>query len=93
MPPATSTFTSMSEVKVQRRRGFTRLSAKNQVTVPVDAAREAGLKPGDELRVRADGRGRLVFTTREAALKRYAGALTGVYPKGYLRKLRGEWRY
>ena len=48
----------MAKVRNQRRRGFTRLSGKNQITIPVDALRRAGLKPGDELRV---GGTRLVY--------------------------------
>lgn len=83
----------MAEVKIRRRRGFTRVSAKNQVTIPAEALCEAGLKPGDELRVWADGGGRIVMTRPGDVIRRYAGALTGVYPKGYLKKLRSEWRY
>lgn len=81
----------MAKVKV-RRRGFTRISAKNQATIPVDALRRAGLKAGDEIRVEVDGPGRLVLTRWDELVRRYAGALTGAYPKGYLKKLRGEWR-
>ena len=29
------------------------ISRKNQVTLPVDALREAGLRPGDDVRVQA----------------------------------------
>ena len=29
---------------------------------------------------------------RRAALKRHSGALSGVYPQGYLEALRAEWR-
>jgi bifunctional DNA-binding transcriptional regulator/antitoxin component of YhaV-PrlF toxin-antitoxin module len=79
----------MAEVKKKRRRGYTRLSAKNQVTIPVDELRGAGLKAGDELRVRADGPGRLVLVREDDVLARYAGTLT--YPKGYLKQLRDEW--
>jgi bifunctional DNA-binding transcriptional regulator/antitoxin component of YhaV-PrlF toxin-antitoxin module len=79
-------------VKHRRRRGHTRISAKNQATIPVVALRRAGLKPGDELRVEAAGAGRIVLTRVEEALAGYAGRLTGVYPKGSLRKLRREWR-
>jgi bifunctional DNA-binding transcriptional regulator/antitoxin component of YhaV-PrlF toxin-antitoxin module len=75
-----------------RRRGHTRLSAKNQATIPVAALRQAGLKPGDALRVEAAGAGRIVLSRVEETLASYAGRLTGVYPKGALKKLRREWR-
>jgi bifunctional DNA-binding transcriptional regulator/antitoxin component of YhaV-PrlF toxin-antitoxin module len=82
----------MDIVKNARRRGRTPISAKNQVTIPVNALRRAGLKPGDELRVEAAGAGRIVMTRVEETLKGYAGRLTGVYPTGLLKKLRREWR-
>jgi bifunctional DNA-binding transcriptional regulator/antitoxin component of YhaV-PrlF toxin-antitoxin module len=82
----------MAIVKHLRRRGRTRISAKNQATIPVAALRQAGLKPGDELRVEAAGAGRLVLTRVEETLAGYVGRLTGVYPRGALQKLRREWR-
>jgi len=39
-----------TRVKTARRRGYTRVSAKNQVTIPKDALVRAGLKVGDRLR-------------------------------------------
>ena len=74
-----------------RRRGVTRISSKNQVTLPVEALRKAGLRPGAELRVEADGAGRLVLTSEDDPIRRLAGTIR--YPKGYLKKLRSEWRY
>jgi bifunctional DNA-binding transcriptional regulator/antitoxin component of YhaV-PrlF toxin-antitoxin module len=74
-----------------RRRGVTRISSKNQVTLPIEALRKAGLRPGAELRVEADGAGRLVLTSENDPIRRYAGIFR--YPKGYLKKLRSEWRY
>jgi bifunctional DNA-binding transcriptional regulator/antitoxin component of YhaV-PrlF toxin-antitoxin module len=82
----------MKAVKHQRRRGRTRISVKNQATIPVAALRRAGLKPGDELRVEAAGAGRIVLSRVEETLATYAGRLTGVYAKGTLKKLRREWR-
>jgi bifunctional DNA-binding transcriptional regulator/antitoxin component of YhaV-PrlF toxin-antitoxin module len=82
----------MPNVKQKRRRGRTRLSAKNQATIPVAALRQAGLKPGDELQVEAVAAGRIVLSRVEETLAGYAGRLTGTYPKGSLRKLRQEWR-
>jgi bifunctional DNA-binding transcriptional regulator/antitoxin component of YhaV-PrlF toxin-antitoxin module len=75
----------------KRRNGHTRLSAKNQATIPVQALRDAGLRPGDELRVTADGPGRLILEREDDPLERAFGALHGVYPPGYLAKLRAEW--
>jgi bifunctional DNA-binding transcriptional regulator/antitoxin component of YhaV-PrlF toxin-antitoxin module len=82
----------MGIVKRGRRRGRTRLSAKNQATIPVATLRRAGLRPGDELQVEAAGAGRIVLTRVEETLERYVGRLTGVYPRGSLQKLRREWR-
>ena len=82
----------MRIVKRVRKRGCTRISVKNQATIPVAALRRAGLKPGDELRVEAAGTGRIVLTRVEETLAGYAGRLTGVYPRGSLQKLRREWR-
>ena len=81
----------MKEVK-KRRRGFTRISAKHQATIPVQALKEAGLTPGDEVRVVAAGRGRIVLERDLNLVERHAGALPGVYEPGELDRLREEWR-
>ena len=81
----------MDEVK-HRRRGRTRISRKNQATLPVDALRAAGLKPGDELVVQAAGNGRIVLVRAADLIDRHAGKAAGVYPPDYLRDLRSEWR-
>lgn len=80
-----------NEVK-QHKRGATRVSSKNQVTLPVAVLREAGLHAGDSVRVHAVGPGEIRLVDARNRLDRYAGALTGTYPKGYLRKLRSGWR-
>lgn len=83
----------MAEVKKRaRRRGWTRISAKNQVTLPVDVVREAGLKPGDELRVELVGAGRISLIREDDVIARYAGDMSDVYTPGFLDKLRDEWR-
>ena len=83
---------------MKRRRGFTRLSRKNQVTIPVAVLDRVGLRPGDELRVETED-GRIVLEPerslaerRREALGRSKGALTGVYEPGSLDRLRDEWR-
>ncbi len=76
----------------KRRTGTTRISRKNQVTIPVDALRRAGLGPGDELRVESASPGRVVLSREVHPLLKYAGALTGAFEPGALQKLRNEWR-
>jgi len=80
----------MTEVK-DRRRGATRISAKHQVTIPVDALRQAGLEVGERVVAHADGPGRVVLKRERDVLAEFAGALTGVYPREALEQLRGEW--
>ena len=74
-----------------RRRGYTRVSAKNQVTIPVATLRDAGIRTGDTLRAEVRGPGEVVLIRDEDPLDRFAGALTGVYEPGELDKLRDEW--
>jgi AbrB family looped-hinge helix DNA binding protein len=76
----------------KRTRGTTRISTKHQVTIPSEAMRRAGLRAGDELVVREVSRGQVVLARRADVILKYAGALTGAYGKGYLDKLRNEWR-
>ena len=79
------------EVKPRRRRGRTTISAKNQVTIPVDALAGAGLKVGDRVRADVSGPGQITLIREEDPLQQFAGALTGIYPAGYLDDLRAEW--
>lgn len=69
------------------------LSQKNQITVPVDVLRQAGLVPGDDLRVAAVGPGRIELVKLDDLIAEFAGALDAdAYPDGYLGRLRSEWR-
>jgi AbrB family looped-hinge helix DNA binding protein len=85
-------------VKPARRRGFTRLSGKRQVTLPLTVVLKLGLVPGDELRVETED-DRIVLRREDSlterrlrALDDVAGSLPGVYERGYLDQLRDEWR-
>ena len=84
----------MSALKVQskRRRRTTRISVQNQVTLPVEALHKAGLRAGNELLVEGIGPGKLVLSGTDDPVEKLAGMFTGMYPKGYLKKLRREWR-
>jgi bifunctional DNA-binding transcriptional regulator/antitoxin component of YhaV-PrlF toxin-antitoxin module len=68
------------------------ISRKNQVTLPVDVLRAAGLGPGDDVRVKALGPGRLELVRADDLVAKYAGVFDStVYPEGYLDELRREW--
>lgn len=82
----------VDRVKSKRRRGYTRVSPKHQVTIPVDALANAGIKQGDELRVIVDGPGRLILTRAADVIARYAGSMPGVWEPGDLEVLKEEWR-
>jgi len=79
------------KVKVPRRRGVTRISAKNQVTLPVDALGGAGLTVGDRLRAIVSGPGQLLLVRVSDPLEEFAGRLSDVFPENYLDELRREW--
>ncbi len=69
-----------------------RVSSKNQVTLPVEAMRAAGLRAGDEVAVRSLGDGEVVIATRGSRVRRHAGIATGIYKVGELDRLRDEWK-
>jgi bifunctional DNA-binding transcriptional regulator/antitoxin component of YhaV-PrlF toxin-antitoxin module len=86
--------------RVKRRKGFTRLSPKRQITLPLAVVEEVGIQIGEELTVEADADGRVIVSRpsdenvgdrRRRALDRAAGALPGVWPTGALDELRNEW--
>jgi bifunctional DNA-binding transcriptional regulator/antitoxin component of YhaV-PrlF toxin-antitoxin module len=77
--------------EVKGRRGVTRVSRKNQVTLPVAALRQAHVKPGDKLRVTVDEHGRLVLTPVEDPLEVLIGSMPGLSAATDLETLRDEW--
>ena len=80
-------------VKVKdRRNGMATVSSKNQITIPVDAMRAAGLRPGSRVVAHADGPGRVVLVRETNPLDEFSGALTGHYDANELDDLRDEWR-
>ncbi len=75
----------------RRRRGVTRVSAKNQITIPVDALAKSGVSPGDMLLVEVKRTGEIVLRRESDPLKDYYGSMTGLFPPDYVSTLRDEW--
>jgi bifunctional DNA-binding transcriptional regulator/antitoxin component of YhaV-PrlF toxin-antitoxin module len=76
-----------------RVKGQSKVSSKHQVTIPVGALRDAGIRSGDVLKVEADGAGRLVLTRVDEMLERYSGRLASGGGLGKaVEGLREEWR-
>jgi bifunctional DNA-binding transcriptional regulator/antitoxin component of YhaV-PrlF toxin-antitoxin module len=79
-------------LRVKRRRsGITRLSRKNQVTLPVAALTAARVKPGDDLRVQVEGDGRIVLLRDHDPLDQFVGSIPGLTAAADLQALREEW--
>jgi len=77
--------------KVKRGRGTTRLSRKNQITLPVAALSAAHVSQGDQLRVSAKGNGRILLERFVDPLDEFAGSIPGLAAATQLGKLRDEW--
>jgi bifunctional DNA-binding transcriptional regulator/antitoxin component of YhaV-PrlF toxin-antitoxin module len=70
---------------------MSRISTRNRVTLPVDVLRAAGLATGDEISIRAVGRGVLRIQACGSVADDFAGIFDrAVYPEGYLQRLRDE---
>ena len=68
------------------------VSRKNQITIPAEVMREAGLAPGDDVRVRSAGPGRVELVKSDELVKEFAGSFdASVYPPGYLDDVRAGW--
>jgi AbrB family looped-hinge helix DNA binding protein len=70
---------------------MSRVSSKNQITLPVEVMRAAGLEPGDEVTIRPVGDGEVLVAARGSRVRRHAGIATGIYRPGELDGLRDEW--
>ncbi len=83
-----------AEVKKSTRHsaGRSRISGKHQITIPISAFSEAGLREGDVVHVEAQGRGRVVVARIDDLIDEYAGCLrTGGELRRTVGRLRQEW--
>ena len=71
-------------------KGMSRISTKNQITIPVAALQEAGLQAGEAVTVEPAGDGELRVRRSAMTFDGALGVLTGTYPAGYLETLDAE---
>lgn len=72
--------------------GRSRVSSKHQITIPIGAFSEAGLREGDVVQVKAQGPGRVLIARMDDLLDEYAGCLsTGGELGRSVHRLRQEW--
>ncbi len=69
-----------------------RISSKHQVTLPVETLERAGLSPGDEVTIEAEGPDRIVVSRKPPQPDRGLGVFDGLYEPGYLDRLRAGER-
>lgn len=68
-----------------------RISAKNQITLPVAVLERLGLRAGDDVEIRAVG-DHVEVAAREHPLRGLAGAMpAGTWPRRAASELRREW--
>lgn len=69
-----------------------KISSKHQITIPVESLERAGLGPGDEVAIEAEGPGRIVVRKLPDDSSRGLGVFDGLYGAGYLERLRSGER-
>jgi bifunctional DNA-binding transcriptional regulator/antitoxin component of YhaV-PrlF toxin-antitoxin module len=77
--------------RVPRRRGVTRVSSKNQVTLPVAALAAAHLGPGDSIRVEVIADGVLQLVREHDPMAALIGSVPGLSAAADLEAMRDEW--
>ena len=87
-----------STIKNPRRGRATtsRISSKNQITIPVEVLREVNLKPGDQVEFMIDKEERIVLAPSaeqewKKTLRRLAGTMPGLGENFDYKKEREEW--
>lgn len=73
-------------------KAMSRISSKHQITLPVESLERAGLRPGDEVAIHAEGPDRIVVTRTSADPAQALGVFDGLYGPDYLERLRAGER-
>jgi len=72
-----------------------RISSKNQITIPVEVLREVNLKPGDKVEFMIDKQERIILAPSDQATWKKSlmelASMTGMWDGFDLRKERDEW--
>lgn len=77
--------------KTRKRDGRVKITAQNQISIPRQVMRDAGLVAGVRMTARADGSGRVVLEAAEDPWDRFAGTMPGFFKGDELQRLRDEW--
>ena len=86
-----------TSARIRRGRATSsRISSKNQITIPVEVLREVNLKPGDQIEFMIDKEERIVLASSADAewkksLRRLAGSMPGLRTNFDYAKEREEW--
>lgn len=68
------------------------VSRKNQITIPAEVMRTAGLQAGDDVSILAVGPGRVELIKTDELIEQFAGVLDkSTFPPGYLDDVRAGW--
>jgi bifunctional DNA-binding transcriptional regulator/antitoxin component of YhaV-PrlF toxin-antitoxin module len=67
---------------------MSRISRKNQVTLPVESLKVAGLRAGDEVTIKAEGIDAIVVRRAPRDIDDALGIFDGLFEPGYLDQLR-----
>lgn len=73
------------------RRSTTRLSSKNQITIPVEILRKAGFRVGDTINCAVNEKGEIELSRPVNPMLQFAGIATGLYDGFDLRIDRDSW--
>lgn len=69
-----------------------KISSKHQITLPVASLERAGLGPGDEVAIEADGPDRIMVSRASRDPVEALGVFDGLYERDYLERLRAGER-